>query len=368
MLKLPQRVEVKWCSKNKVHFIEKGYNFTKMKDSFEANVEDLTDGSKCKIFYICDYCGEEFETTYNTYIVKRKRSIIKKDCCLKCRIFKMEESNLLKYGVKNSNKLESVKEKRKTTNIDKYGVEYPIQCPEIKAKMIKTNLEKYGTECVLGNKEIRDKVNETNFKKYNTKYPIQNEKVKEKALNVLYDKYGGIGNGSKLILNKVKKTNMNKYGVNTVLQLETVREKANKMLIVKKKHKSSKQQEYILKVCGGVLNYPIGRYSLDIAFPEDKIYIEYDGSGHDLCVKMGKMTSGKFNEKEKNRSNFLYKKGWKELRLVSLNDKLPLESELKDIINININKLKETKALRKIKINLNKLENINLYRVKGEKV
>ena len=36
---------VKWNSKNKKHYVDLGYTFTKMGDEFEVNVEDLTSGS-----------------------------------------------------------------------------------------------------------------------------------------------------------------------------------------------------------------------------------------------------------------------------------------------------------------------------------
>lgn len=368
MLKLPQKVQVRWNSKNKYHFIEKGYKFTKIKDYFYADINDLNIGSNSNITYICDYCKNEYEIQYKVYIRKLEKSAIKKDCCNSCQSIKTKESNLLKYGVENPNQRVEVREKTKHTNLERYGFEYPSQSLEVKNRTIQTNINKYGTKYVLQSKEIRDKIKSTNLNKYGGNTPMSDDNVKEKLKNTMNQKYGGLGNGSPILSKKIQNTMLKKYGVKSPVQLEEVREKANKMLNNSKKHKSSKQQEYILKVCGGKLNYPVGRYSLDIAFPKDKIYIEFDGSGHDLPVRMGNMTKERFLEKEKTRSNVLYQKGWKELRIVSLNDKLPLENKLKEIINKNIDKLKETKALKKIKIDFNKLENINLYRVKGEKM
>jgi len=72
---------------------------------------------------------------------------------------------------------------------------------------------------------------------------------------------------------------------------------------------------------------------LDIAFPKDKIFCEYDGSGHALSVKMGDLTQDEFNNKEKRRKYFLLSKGWKEVRIISLNDKLPSDEVLLEMLN-----------------------------------
>lgn len=73
-------------------------------------------------------------------------------------------------------------------------------------------------------------------------------------------------------------------------------------------------------------------YWLDIAFPNLKVYLEYDGSGHELGVKMGKLTKQEFDQREIVRSQILKRKGWKELRLISSTDKLPEKEKLIKII------------------------------------
>lgn len=40
---------VKWNSKTKQHYVNLGYEFTKMGDSFEVKVEDLTHGSSSEV-------------------------------------------------------------------------------------------------------------------------------------------------------------------------------------------------------------------------------------------------------------------------------------------------------------------------------
>jgi len=51
-------VIVKWHSSNKKWYESKGYIFTKWKDEFEVNVEDLSDGSTALVDIQCDNCGE----------------------------------------------------------------------------------------------------------------------------------------------------------------------------------------------------------------------------------------------------------------------------------------------------------------------
>lgn len=366
MLIIPQQVKVRWNIKNKEHFISKGYPFTKIKDEFVVDVSDLNKGSHSVIKYICDYCTKEFSTEYKTYLTKRENSIIKKDCCKNCTSKKSEEANMFLYGVKNPNQRQEVKEKTKQTNKEKYGVEYPSQSKEIRDKINKTNIEKYGTIYPMQNKDVKEKTRQTNIIKYGGASPMHDDDVKNKVFNTLNEKYGGIGNGSKIIAKKIESTMISKYGIKNMFQDEKVREKANFSLKKSKKHKNSKQQTYIYSITGGEINYPVGRYSLDIAFPDEKIYIEYDGSGHDLPVRMGRMSEEEFSAKEKERSRVLYGKGWKELRIISFNDKLPDKIVLKEMIDKNIKKILENNFLKTIKISINNLENIKLSRVKGE--
>jgi hypothetical protein len=99
------------------------------------------------------------------------------------------------------------------------------------------------------------------------------------------------------------------------------------------KHPCSRQQKHIHNIVGGVLNYPVGNSVLDIAFPENKIYIEFDGSGHDLAVKIGQISKEEFDEKEKRRRYSLYRRGWKEIRIISKRDRVPAPEKIKSIID-----------------------------------
>ena len=114
------------------------------------------------------------------------------------------------------------------------------------------------------------------------------------------------------------------------------REKQTRSLIENGHGAISLQQKWIAETIGGnsVLNYPWKTSCLDIAFPEEKIYIEYDGSGHDLSVKLGSMTQEAFDRREMNRTYGLYRDGWKCIRIISRSDRLPLIDQIITMYNL----------------------------------
>lgn len=86
---LTKEIEMTWTYANKRYFIEKGYCFTEYNDKFMCRIEDLNDTSEKKILYICDYCGEENQTSYKHY--KRGKLQVDKDACPHCAVRKAHE-------------------------------------------------------------------------------------------------------------------------------------------------------------------------------------------------------------------------------------------------------------------------------------
>lgn len=97
MLILPQRVEVKWHSATKTHYVEKGYEFTKCGEIFEVDILDLKPGSSQKVKVLCDYCGQEYLRTYRGYNESKKNTKTGKDFCKNCRSIAISESKM-KYS------------------------------------------------------------------------------------------------------------------------------------------------------------------------------------------------------------------------------------------------------------------------------
>lgn len=69
-------IEITWNMRTKSHYIDKGYLFTKIGDTFVVNSMDLPPSSKYKIKANCELCGA-------MRILKRSQlSVLCKDCAL----------------------------------------------------------------------------------------------------------------------------------------------------------------------------------------------------------------------------------------------------------------------------------------------
>lgn len=164
---------VKWNSRNKSHYLSKGYKFTKMGDEFEVNIDDLTNGTNVSVDVKCDYCHKHYEKRWNRYLMENEKSNIHKDACDNCKHIKVKESVQLTYGCDNVFQLDDVKEKIVNTNIVKYGVENPFQSEKIKKKIIETNYNKYGCASYMQTQECKDKRREYCLENFGIPYMPQ---------------------------------------------------------------------------------------------------------------------------------------------------------------------------------------------------
>ena len=155
-------------------------------------------------------------------------------------------------------------------------------------------------ECIKKRKEL------TNLKKYGVKYAWQAPQVQLKIVEVL------------------KK----KYGVTHVSEIPFIHEKIFNIKFNNKSIATSKQQNRLCKLFNGILNYPFNNWAIDIALVDDKIAIEYNGSGHNLSVQRQWETADQFEKKELNRRNVLIHEGWKVIIIISDNDELMTNNNL----------------------------------------
>lgn len=294
---LSETVLVRWNSKNKYHYINKGYFFTKIKDEFEVKIEDLTEYCNSRVLLVCDYCGCSFEKTYKNYLQHRK--IIEKDCCddVKCMKLKRKESNLKIYGVNYCSQLEYFKEKGRQSFYNKTGYYYRMQMPDFMEIVKNTNISKYGKENVSQVKEFKEKYKSTCLVKYGVEYLMQDKNISEEI---------------------TKKTRITLYKNGTA--------------------PCSVQQLYLHKLLGGELNYPVDKCNIDILL-NNNIAFEYDGSGHDLRVRCGDITNKEFLIVERKRSIFLQSRGYKRIKFISKKDYLPFDNIVKEIVNFAISYL-----------------------------
>lgn len=101
---ITKTVKVKWQSRNKNHFVDLGYKFTKIGDEFEVKIEDLSKGSNIKVKCICDECGCELNREYCNYIKIIKDN--EKIYCRSCGNKLIGSKNANKTKLKNSKSFE----------------------------------------------------------------------------------------------------------------------------------------------------------------------------------------------------------------------------------------------------------------------
>lgn len=298
-----------WCNKNQRKDLLERWDY----DLNAMSPKDIAHYSRVKIYlkcpsgkhsshahhlsshakYVCPLCYKE-----NTiYFPKETRE-------------KINKTNLERYGTTNPLNNPVIREKARRTCLRKYGVRYPLSNSDIYNKVKATNVERYGVENPFASPEIQAKIKDVNLEKYGVEHPMQNEDVRK----------------------TLEKTLMKKYGVKYALKNKEIREKANRSLYNNGTAPCSSQQRYICNLYSGKLNYPIDYYHADMLLP-DNIICEYDGAGHDLCVRIGTVTEKEFLRKEIIRGIHMRKNGYKEYRIISSTDNLPSDETLLDMLN-----------------------------------
>lgn len=305
---ITKTIGVKWSPSNKVHYISKGYTFTQYNDIFECNVEDLTKGSHTKVELSCDYCGCKIIKEWKARLRSNRKYVVQKDCCPKCQQTKTKECNLINFGVESKTQLEETKLKMEKSFIKNFGETHPMKNKEIHQRAVDTFIKNYGVDNPMKNDEIIKKSNQSKVDRFGSTNPFLDESVMKKTLE----------------------TNRRKYGHDWAMQSDEVKSKVRDTMYKNGTVPTSKQQRYLHLLFGGELNLPVGRCNLDIAFPNKKIYIEYNGNGHNLCVKLGCKTEEQFKTKEIKRYYFLKSRGWKVININSPFDYLPQDDVLLD--------------------------------------
>lgn len=163
---------VVWNSRNKRRYVDLGYKFTKMGDSFDVKIDDLTDGSNATVFLICDYCGKEYSMKWEVYKRIHRKSAIDKDCCEECLQKKAKDAVDKKYGG-FSEMFFSANDRRVSTNLERYGVENVFAADSVKDSIIKTNLAKYGVQYNQECRSVREKTEATCMERYGVKNYVE---------------------------------------------------------------------------------------------------------------------------------------------------------------------------------------------------
>jgi hypothetical protein len=240
------------------------YDYARLANLCKTNNIDLTKDYSMEtvnIFTIIE--GNCLNDTCCNIFSKSFRSLLKTNgYCLKCStrigLKKVEKTCLEKYGVKNPQKSQVIKDKTKKTCLEKYGCEHSSQYQEIKDKVKKTNIKKYGVPCTLSFSETKEKTKKTLLDKLGVDHASKSEIVKEKKKQAALAVYGveHISQAPE-VREKCKQTCLKNFGVEFPMQSKEVIEKRNKTCIelygnecplknekVKNKSKESMMEKY----------------------------------------------------------------------------------------------------------------------------
>jgi hypothetical protein len=202
----------KYCQENKI-ILEENYQNKKI-------IRDTIIKGKC----LGEGCQESFEKVFG--ILCQTGGYCKK-CTEKNRIKIIQKNNMVKYGVKWTSQLDTVKEKFKKTSMERYGVDNVAKAIKIKDKIKQTFKEKYGYDNVLQCPEIKERIKQTNLKKYGYDNPTKAPEIQKKVRQTFLKNYG-VDNPQKCpeIKEKAKKTNLERYGTEHNFQNKEIKEKS----------------------------------------------------------------------------------------------------------------------------------------------
>lgn len=292
MFNREEKIKMKWHPSNKIKYIEKGYIYTFMGDVFLAKAEDVLEiSSGAKIPVYCDYCGEKYWPTSRNYQKHRQHDTV--DCCVSCKGRKIQSTLQSKYGVSNVMQLQDVKQKHQNTCMERYGVLSPLASQDIYQKTQDSFNQHYHTSNGIADlrkvKELNKKIEDTNMSRYNGISPFCSIDIRRQIRESLYN------NGS-------CPTSKKQIALNNMIR-------------------------DIFGNCE--LNYPCDCVSLDCMTIINgiKIDVEYDGWYWHKDTK----------NKDTRRDNYVKSQGYKILRIVAYEDRLPTVQELTESINVLLN-------------------------------
>lgn len=254
---------------------------------------------------------------------------------------KTKQTCLERYGVDHSSQTEECKEKIKQTCLGRYGVEHHQHLPDFIEQLKQTNLERYGVEFYLSTEECKDKVKKTCLEKYGVEYPTQSKEIKDKLRKVKLENFEPI------LLSQMNSLNVelldeeylgSKHPHNWkctecdntfTRQWNTIQQGCdcdvcNPRELFVNGIRTSRPQITLFETVQEIfstakLNYKILNYFIDIAIPQLKIAIEYDGSyWHSDPIK------------DNQRQTEIENEGWQFIRY---KDEIPSKNKL--IKNIN---------------------------------
>jgi hypothetical protein len=158
-----KHIDVNITIRNISHFRKLGYNPI-LDKLLPILVTDLSSGSHAKVVAVCEICSNETTLIYYKYLQNRNRHGFYG--CRKCSRQKAALTSLELYGEVNYMCTEEGKKKVEDSNMIKYGVKTTLLEPITNEKRKKTMIERYGSEYTYTSDILLDKVRSTLLEKY----------------------------------------------------------------------------------------------------------------------------------------------------------------------------------------------------------
>lgn len=302
-------VEVRISNKN-ISYYSSFFPSIKSGDSILVPIDILLPGSKVIIIGICDFCGTEREVPYKDYNKQTDFGSLKFTCSKKCSIIKSQETNLDKYGVKNTFQSKDFISKSKKTKFEKYknqnynnrdssrktcferyGVDHVSKLDVIKSKVKQKNIENFGVEYPAKRPDILNKMKQTSIENWGvdnfSKTDIFKSILREKWHNKMFDKLSIYGllkssDNNRCIL-KCKDCGGD-FEIHSSLRNKRINNGENICTKCNPKKQNTTQNE-IYKFISENCNYEIilsdrnllNNKEIDIFIPELKLGFEYNG-------------------------------------------------------------------------------------------
>ncbi len=198
-------------------------NVTLLQDYKDINVtRDTLIVGKCNNLN----CNNQFSKTFRQLKVSKDYC---KDCTKSNKKIQVENTCLLKYGVKSVFQCKEIRDNMTKNIIEKYGVNNVSQSDKIKNKKAVTCFKNHSVSVSFKSKEIREKIKKSYLTKLGVDNPFKSDIIKQQIRVTNLEKYGAENpQQNNEIKNKTKSTCLEKYGVDNILKLECVIQKRKK--------------------------------------------------------------------------------------------------------------------------------------------
>lgn len=182
-------IKIKINTNSQVSFYNKKDINCIIGDEIELDVLQLPYGSNIIINAKCQVCLNEKLISYRNYNIQTKNNAI--FCCsCKCARYKINKTNLEKYGGVSPTQNKEIIEKRKETCLKKFGYITNLKTDDTKDKIKNTCLIKYGVDNPSKSEAIKEKKKKTAIKNFDVEYYTQTQEYKFRFIDTCLKKYG----------------------------------------------------------------------------------------------------------------------------------------------------------------------------------